>query len=587
MHSSCSSATLLFNRLRHLYRIELHDIHHKFDAETVVDFLTSHSQTYDTIREVKIGGPNDVGKSTAPGVVRILSCLRKVKVLDMTEWREAIKYLDMIPTQHLETLLLGNVRMTVNSQAEDHQNDSEDEQQQDEHKEDPQTWALQHCRRLKEVRMPVLVEGLFEWAVQERQTRLGSFSRPPLSWCSPSPAQPYWIDGPSPVQLENIHLSGSSTGPLISTLLHVVDAFRDSLKVLQSTSWIDSTETGSCGLSLAWSWRLPSLQVLDLQGEIAYRFRILSLESCPQLRVLRLTLPHSFLPLPSSSSSSVSPTTTGSSAGPGTTVLAEHEVSAALSSGPSSSSSSPTPPLSTGLCACCRRDQRQGQQQQQRVLLADVLGNNYDDDDKEDSYCTCVSASNSNNNSNSNSSSSTNSPHHHYPQHRDLLFPRLEEFKLVGDWGLTDESLLGIAKRMPRLKRLSLLRCESDKLTALGLIRAMPSLRGQGLDRGRGRGRVTRREGDCAEGEEVCSVDVGDRREEPSNVGGSSCRVRWMEVCKSWQCEIKAALEYENDKSLDYDDDDDDDCSKDRELYLAFAAAVNGGVCPLQIEYQY
>ncbi|KAF9081824.1 hypothetical protein BGX23_000407, partial [Mortierella sp. AD031] len=475
-----------FSRLRHLYRIELHDIHHKFDAETVVDFLTSHSQTYDTIREVKIGGPNDVGKSTAPGVVRILSCLRKVKVLDMTEWREAIKYLDMIPTQHLETLLLGNVRMTVNSQAEDHQNDNEDEQQQDEHKEDPQTWALQHCRRLKEVRMPVLVEGLFEWAVQERQTRLGSFSRPPLSWCSPSPAQPYWIDGPSPVQLENIHLSGSSTGPLISTLLHVVDAFRDSLKVLQSTSWIDSTETGSCGLSLAWSWRLPSLQVLDLQGEIAYRFRILSLESCPQLRVLRLTLPHSFLPLPSSSSSSVSPTTTGSSAGPGTTVLAEHE-----------------------------------------------------------------------------------------------------EFKLVGDWGLTDESLLGIAKRMPRLKRLSLLQCESDKLTALGLIRAMPSLRGQGLDRGRGRGRVTRREGDCAEGEEVCSVDVGDRREEPSNVGGSSCRVRWMEVCKSWQCEIKAALEYENDKSFDYDDDDDDDCSKDRELYLAFAAAVNGGVCPLQIEYQY
>ncbi|KAF8937943.1 hypothetical protein BGZ47_008812 [Haplosporangium gracile] len=540
------TSTNRFSRLRHLTRIEFHDIHHKFDEEAVIDFLSSHSRTYDTIREVKIGGPNDVGKSTAPRVVKILSCLRKVKVLDMTEWREAIKYLDMIPTQHLETLLLGNVRMTNNptensemeqQQHQQHGEEADDEQQ---HKEDPQILALQQCRRLRELRMPVLVDGLFEWAVQERQTRLGSFSRPSLSWSSSS-GLPYWIDGPSPVQLENVHLSGSSTGPLISTLLHVVDAFRDSLQVLQSTSWIDSTETGSCSQSLAWTWCLPHLQVLDLQGEIAYRFRIQSLESCPQLRILRLTLPHCFLPSSSYSSSYVSASsTTGSDPVGLTTLTTEPEMSVGQLS--SSSSNNLSRPPSSPLCACHRRDLRRRQLQQQRHLsLADVLGG----DDSHESDCTCH-IQNSN-------ITSLSYIHHDRHRYRHDIFPRLEELKLVGDWGLTNESLLGIAKKMPRLERLSLLRCESDKLTAQGLIQAMPSLRG-GVD-------VVKDDGD--------------------NSGGyGCCRVRWMEVCKSWQCEIGAAIEY--DDCCEGDND-----SRKNELYTVFVAAVKGGVCPLHIEYQY
>ncbi|KAF9119634.1 hypothetical protein BGW39_000162 [Mortierella sp. 14UC] len=537
-----------FSRLRHLTRIELHDIHHRFDEEAVVEFLTSHSQMYDTIREVKIGGPNDIGKSTAPGVVRILSSLRKVKVLDMTEWREAIKYLDMMPTQHLETLLLGNVRMTKNNHpdtlgVEEQQQllqQQEQEQQQhqqqsddmDEDKEDPQIWALQQCRRLRELRMPVLVDGLFEWAVHERQVRLGSISRPPLSW-SPSSALPNWVDGPSPVQLENIHLSGSSTGPLISTLLHVVDAFRDSLQVLQSTSWIDMTETGSCGQSLAWTWCLPNLQVLDLQGEVAYRFKVQSLESCPQLRVLRLTLPPS-------SSASIGVYAVGPSGLPVMTTT-EPEVTA----GPSLSIGSSNSLVSSRICACARRDQRRRRQlQQQQLSLADILGD--DDDDSEDFNCECVdwNSNSSNISDNSTSASYISRDLHH---RRYDLFGRLQELKLVGDWGLTNESLLGIAKKMPRLERLSLLRCESDRLTAQGLIRAMPSLRGGGGGRG--------------------GMMAADDKENNNN-----CRMRWIEICKSWQCEIEAAIgsecEYESNN-------------------MAFVAAVKGGVCPLHIEYQY
>ncbi|KAF9899993.1 hypothetical protein EC991_008049, partial [Linnemannia zychae] len=392
-------------------------------------------------------------------------------------------------------------------------------------KEDPQIWALQQCRRLRKLRMPVLVDGLFKWAVHERQVRLDSFSRPPLFW-SPSSALPNWVDGPSPVQLENIHLSGSSTGPLISTLLHVVDAFRDSLQVLQSTSWIDMTETGSCGQSLAWTWCLPNLQVLDLQGEVAYRFKIQSLESCPQLCILRLTLP------PSSPASIVASVTDHSSLP--AVMATESEVSAV----PSSSIDSSSPPGSSRICACARRDQRRHRRQrlQQQLLLADVLG----DDDDDDFNCACLDW-------NSNSTSASYIGRDHY--HRYNLFGRLEELKLVGDWGLTNESLLGIAKKMPRLERLSLLRCESDKLTAQGLIRAIPSLRGQG-------------------GEQRDTTMAVDAKKEE----GSSCRVRWMEICKSWQCEIEAAIGSESEHE-----------SSNR----AFVAAVKGGVCPLQIEYQY
>lgn len=567
LHTGSWTSANRFICLRHLTRIEFHDIHHKFDEEAVVDFLTSHSRTYDTIREVKIGGPNDVGKSTAPRVVRILSCLRKVRVLDMTEWREAIKYLDMIPTQHLETLLLGNVRMTSEMEHQQQQQQQQSEEVNDEqhHKEDPQILALQQCRRLRELRMPVLVDGLFEWAIQERQSRLGSFSRPSLSWSSSSEL-PQWIDGPSPVQLENVHLSGSSTGPLISTLLHVVDAFRDSLQILQSNSWIDSTETGSCSQSLAWTWCLPNLQALDLQGEIAYRFRIQSLESCPQLRVLRLTLPHCFLP---SSSASSSPSVSALSTSGGGDLIglaaltAEPEASAGQLSSSSSSDPSTSPPSSC-LCTCHRRDlrRRQLQRQQRYISLADVLGGDDDDyeEDYEDSACTCHYTPNNNNNNNINTSASTTyirQDRHQHQHHRQRhnLFPRLEELKLVGDWGLTNESLLGIAKKIPRLERLSLLRCESDKLTALGLIWAMPSLRGDVVIKG--------------------DVDGYD---------GYGCRVRWMEICKSWQCEIGAAIEYEQNCEID----DMDRRGKDEDaMYMAFASAVKGGVCPLHIEYQY
>ncbi|KAG0051574.1 hypothetical protein BGZ83_003547 [Gryganskiella cystojenkinii] len=464
-------------QLRHLHRIEFYDIHFDFDIEVVVEFLKAHDQAYHTIREIKIGGPDDVAKSTHPGLIQVIQSVRTLKVLDMTEWREATKFLDMIPTRHLETLLLGNVRMAGNVPEDQAQeatetgtaNTAEAAAAEDENSEPrchPQIEALQQCRHLKELKMPVLIDGLLEWAVQERARRVERSvvsqcpclyaSTSPFSYrsrsmfslsSSPSPSPAYsfstarWDDGPRPVELERVNLSGTSSGPLMSTLVHVMDAFRDSIQTLQGTSWVDSTEVLYCEQSLSWAWMLPKLELLDLQGDVAHRFRLGSLRYCPQLRVLRLSLPHS------------------------------------------------------------ARPSRHGAQQQQQASQDDEslygLGgdssdqgtvmtenDNLDYQDAADTDCTLSELF-----CKSDKSISKNTR-----RYRSCDLPHLQELKLAGNWGLCDESLVRMMQSMPRLRRLALLRCDAGsggggggggeggktdgrRLTGQGLIRALSCLR--------------------------------------------------------------------------------------------------------------
>ncbi|KAF9102589.1 hypothetical protein BGX27_010935 [Mortierella sp. AM989] len=441
-------------KLSHLYRIELYDIHHGIDVEAVVDFLRLQDRTYNSIREVKVGGPDDLGRSSHPDLIQVLQSLRVIKMLDMVEWREAITYLDQIPTKHLETLLLGNVRMTNMQNSEpsvplSHASESGSNEslvgEEGENYQHPQIQALQRCRLLRELRMPVLIEGLFEWAVNERRQKAEATptSGSSLYASSLKKTPPYWDHGRDPlIQLENVHLSGTGTGPLISTLINVVDAFRDSIQVLQSNSWMDSSETLTCCLNLSWTWCLPQLQVLDLQGEVAHRFRIQSLQYCPLLRVLRLTLPHYVIPA----------TSLGLT---GPNVVCQNCTCEG-----------------DGECNSCGL-------QLKPLSLADCFRPQF----------------------NRYTSHTISQFPTKLAQQRPELFPRLQELKLVGDWGLQDESLLGIAKTMPRLTRLSLLRCESEQLTARGLVCALPSLRlkGQG-------------------------------------------RLRTLEVSKAWQSELEAGI---------------------------------------------
>ncbi|KAF9430391.1 60S acidic ribosomal protein P2 [Podila epigama] len=448
---------MMSTRLSHLCRLELLDIHYKFDVEAIVDFLCTHERVYGTLREIKIGGPDDMGRSSLPGLIRILQSVQAIRVLDMTHWREAIKYLDMIPTRSLETLLLGNVRMTTlnsstssngdgsgndhgvlleqpqpqsNIQHQSQVQEQDQEQQEQQQQEDPQIQTLKKCRRLKELRMPVLVDGLFEWAVEERNQRRRG--------------QRYWGEFPEPMELESVHLSGSNTGPLVPTLVHVVDAFRDTLQTLQSMSWSDMAETLPNDQSLSWHWRLPRLQVLDLQGEIAFRFKTQALEHCPELRVLRLSLPHSVF-----ATTSTPALIPSASSSPTTPVSASASASVATLSSPLTATS-PQEPV--------------GHREEDAVEVTSF---------------TCLA--------------DLFSPRG--VKKRRSILPVLQELSLAGDWGLNDASLLGMAEVLPTLTRLSLLRCGSSSnssssgsmgsstdgggqgMSVNGLLRALPKFR--------------------------------------------------------------------------------------------------------------
>ncbi|GJJ76547.1 hypothetical protein EMPS_08906 [Entomortierella parvispora] len=422
-------------QLRHLHRIELFDIHFAFDVDVVVEFLKAHDQAYHTIRELKIGGPDDVGKSTHPELIRVIQSVRTLKVLDMIEWREATKYLDMIPTRHLESLLLGTVRMAGNV-AEELQNgatiqdapmDAETNASPGSVSEPlchPQIQALQQCRHLKELKMPVLIDGLLEWAVQERAKRIEravctgprSCSRPFLYSLASR-----WDDGPRPVRLERVNLSGTSSGPLTSTLIHVMDAFRDSVHTLQGTSWVDSTEVLFSQQSLGWTWMLPRLEVLDLQGDVAHQFLLRSLQFCPQLRILRLSLPHSVRPS-RTSGEQVPHYPDHYNPEAGSTLAEETE------------DSRPTDMSCT---------------------LSDLF--------EEGGSCG--------------GSSGRNERQRRVKKNGSCL-SQIQELKLAGNWGLCDETLERMMRSMPRLRRLALLRCEGERrLTARGLIRGLCCLR--------------------------------------------------------------------------------------------------------------
>ncbi|KAF9914944.1 hypothetical protein BX616_007248 [Lobosporangium transversale] len=604
------------SQLSSLYRIELYDIYHGIDVEVVVRFLRLHDQIYHTIREVKVGGVDDVGRSSDPGVITILYSLKTVRVLDMVEWREAIRYMNQIPTKHLESLLLGNVRManhesvepsmqgvtglssmpstnadtsTVNgnmgsSSPEDGTADGseiigdgseEDEEGEYEEKErsHPQIQALQRCRRLRVLRMPVLVNGLFGWAVKERrQWQLDLASRNKIALIPVNThgeenghlsklrsLEPYWGNKNGhrrPVQLENVHLSGTSTGPLMSTLIHVVDAFRDSLQVLQSTSWMDSTEAPlyACCLSLSWAWCLPQLEVLDLQGEVAYRFQIQTLQYCPKLRVLRLSLPHSVLP-------SRQPTGMSSSAYNNNNISLHHHLSSSspemcqrCMSGGSNSLADPSKP-------------EKSTTQLPPLSLADYLrapSKGYSQYRYAFSALNAAMADNSiNSNNNSGSSHGSNSHSESYYPYQgqrtgSTLFPNLQELRLAGDWGLCDESLLQMAKMMPRLSRLSLLRCETECLTACGLIRALLRFRGY-------------------KPKDLRQWDGDDSR---------IVLLQWLEICKTWHTQIEAVLVSSAEGDI-IDSVAATTTIELKPLEISFLRdSVNHEICPLEIAYQ-
>ncbi|KAG0367107.1 hypothetical protein BGZ54_004390 [Gamsiella multidivaricata] len=93
-------------------------------------------------------------------------------------------------------------------------------------------------------------------------------------------------------RLKSIELCGEDRC-LIPALSDATDAFRDSLECLkaQSLAILMTTAPILNFMPLTWSWPLPRLTILDLEGEVASAFDFAALRYCPALLTLRLSLP--------------------------------------------------------------------------------------------------------------------------------------------------------------------------------------------------------------------------------------------------------------------------------------------------------
>ncbi|KAF9577151.1 hypothetical protein BGW38_007826 [Lunasporangiospora selenospora] len=85
---------------------------------------------------------------------------------------------------------------------------------------------------------------------------------------------------------------------LVPVLLDAVNAFRNSIEAIKGTTFVPHTpfetqpyHSDNSGQRLRWTWTLPRLQELELEGEVAVAFDLSTLQHCPKLRSLRLVLP--------------------------------------------------------------------------------------------------------------------------------------------------------------------------------------------------------------------------------------------------------------------------------------------------------
>ncbi|GJJ70169.1 hypothetical protein EMPS_02518 [Entomortierella parvispora] len=337
-------------RLRNLVRIEISgipacgtrmvDLAPKI--EPLLEFIRVHDAVHRTLREIKIKGKDDQSNKTIneahKGLVRLVQAMRTPEVVDARHWREAILVLEQIPVESLKSLLLGwsngsdtrafpAAYMSRTSFVNEY---------------------LARCRVLEDLRMAVHDEEMFQWAVVERRKMaaamtgkgrgLGGHSHnratqnQPLSKISfrqrgnsASGGEAHHNEsrrqGSLP-PLRSIDLCGENSF-LIPAFINAMDAFRDTLETLKGVSLatnlslmgtsmvlpdtfeklsdmflhstnsmaaVTSTPLSLSG-SLTWSWPLTRLTTLDLEGEVAIAFNFESLEFCPNLLTLRLSLP--------------------------------------------------------------------------------------------------------------------------------------------------------------------------------------------------------------------------------------------------------------------------------------------------------
>ncbi|KAF9190127.1 hypothetical protein BGZ51_008916 [Haplosporangium sp. Z 767] len=244
-----------------LTRLELYVITDESDIDVLIEFITAHDQRWGSIREIKLQG---TGSKHDP--VRLVQCLSQPRLVDLSEWYHPVARLDRIASESLETLYL---RTRERSPSE------------------ISTSFLESCRSLRSLGMHITDPDIFKPFVLER-TGGSKHSSRGYGNSSHGPGDKEHGNGDR-MPLSHINFGGEEPA-LATCLADAVSAFQETLEEITAGSWVFA-EHSERHVPLAWTFSLPLLTRLDLQGQIVLAFDLDALYWCPSLRSLSLDLP--------------------------------------------------------------------------------------------------------------------------------------------------------------------------------------------------------------------------------------------------------------------------------------------------------
>lgn len=239
----------LVTRLSSLVRLELLKASDRTLLSVPQTFITNHRQHFSSLQEIKIVAAS---RTDTMDYSCLIEAMGKPRVIDVTLWTNADRYLNRFPLDQCRVLLM---RLTTPSTISC-----------------PDPAILAQCTQLQTVRIPVFHQDIFSWAKGTYHTQ----------------EQPLVENNKlleRHVGLRSISLQGLDS-LMAPAIVSACDGFHSTLRELSGLSSFGDP----IGTPLSWQWTLAHLTRLDLEGTIATNFDLDSLTYCPVLTFLRLNV---------------------------------------------------------------------------------------------------------------------------------------------------------------------------------------------------------------------------------------------------------------------------------------------------------
>ncbi|KAF9428466.1 hypothetical protein BGZ94_002299 [Podila epigama] len=267
------------DHLSGLVRLELLGISWEFDLSMVISFIDQHYDRYNSLREFKLTGPNDARVIQKPALHDMVKAFRCPREIDLSRYKEASRDLNTFELQNVSGIrkllfsldYVPPITATTTSTVATTTAMSTRGQPDVPH-EDCCLEAIKALTSLEHLQIGINSGNAFVWAL-ERSRSASDWSLPPL---------------------ETLHISANSTAVAMQALADGLRAFQHTLRDVTAISLKLSPAAQTSSLlpnpSFGWYWPLKNLTTLHLKGELAVWFDMRSLEFCPRLQDLELTL---------------------------------------------------------------------------------------------------------------------------------------------------------------------------------------------------------------------------------------------------------------------------------------------------------